>query len=74
MATTANNRGPKHLLASIERGLDRMLGDPVPRIREMRMTLEQSQVNHQHRIQVRSTEVRETLNLAERYLRNLPKS
>ena len=72
MTTIARNQRPWDLVASIERGLDRMLTSQTQRVREMRQELERQESVQRHHVEVKSREYRETLEMAARYLRSRP--
>lgn len=64
----------KTLIGSIGRGLDKMLSSPTPRVRAMRREMESQQVARQRRVATTSVDIRETFDMAARYLRSLPNS
>ncbi|SLB51870.1 Uncharacterised protein [Mycobacteroides abscessus subsp. bolletii] len=65
---------PLRLMASIERGLDRMLTNPAQRLNRLRQELEREQTIHRHRVAEKSRETVETLEVAASYLRTLSRS
>jgi hypothetical protein len=74
MSRLENNRKAKNLVASIERGLDRMMTSPTGRLRAIRQELEREDSVRRHHVEVRTKERRETLEMAAKYLRSLPNS
>jgi hypothetical protein len=72
--TSRSTSSSKTLIGSIGRGLDKILSSPTPRVREMRRELESQETDHRHRVEARSLEYRETLEMAAKYLRSLPSS
>jgi hypothetical protein len=70
--TFEKNRGPRDLVESIERGLDRMMTSPTARIRSMREELEREETARRLEFEETSREYRETVTRLRRYLRSLP--
>lgn len=65
---------PGGVVAAIERGLDRMLTSPTYRLRAVREELEREVAAQQFQMDATLRETRETLEMATRYLQNLPNS
>jgi hypothetical protein len=72
MTTITRKRG-SDLVASIERGLDRMLTSPAERVRRMRLELEREENERQRAFEMNSRERQETLKMARSYLQSLPR-
>jgi hypothetical protein len=72
MTTIAKNRRPWNLVASIERGLDRMMTSPTTRIRRMREELEREETLRRLEFEKTSKEYQKTATSLRRYLRSLP--
>ncbi|BBZ27038.1 hypothetical protein MMAD_13330 [Mycolicibacterium madagascariense] len=62
------------LIGSMGRGLEKILSSPTPRVRTLRREMESQQIARQQRSAATSVDIRETLELATRYLRSLPNS
>lgn len=71
MTAVGNPHRLRGLVASIERGLGRMIASPTGRLRAMRLELERQDSAQRHRVEARSKEYRETMGLAANYLRKL---
>ncbi|MBZ4619393.1 hypothetical protein [Mycobacterium avium] len=74
MTTIGRSPKARNLVTSIERGLDRILTNPTDRLQKMRQELEREEGVRRHRVEIRSRETRETLEMAARYLSSLPSS
>jgi hypothetical protein len=74
MTTIPKKKQPGDLVASIERGLDRLMTSPTQRIRGMRLGPERVDNKRQHEVEVHSREFKDTLEMAAVYPRGLPNS